>query len=1163
VTAPTGLAEPEIGTVIDPQALAARLFGGPDRSRSRGETRRPRSRVPAARRRFLAELSRLEERCLLSGEVYVPAGSDRPLKTIFWNGGGPTDPARKPPHFVEGINTPPTEKTITITNVSDQMIYPLLQGVNTGRLVSAATPQNPDGYYDPQDNHNEEFRAYIGFMDTQNMQQLGLPPHATITFRVPLVFWDSERTYIVTDGTDLIPEPANLERQNPFHYDPTSLRGVSLSTQPDSWVKSLTINGAASTGLVMFYHAQRSQGIAPDAPAQLTEFTIRDPYLTHWLHEDPEHIAETTVEFNYDVSYVDNLTAPVAMEAADVPVPIPFQADPPRAHYGWAGSDLIYNSATQRNMHDLVRDFINNTGAASIGQYFGGKGWPDYFNPNGILNIPSGANIFANSPLAAVVSSYATYGANNQWMLTSGGIGPILVQHGGAVKDSKTLRLDYAKDQLDKREVDYATLKSWLDDKQVVSAKTLAAQVGTVLSVVKDDSDPNLKSLLLTLQDATSLTGNQSFIFSKPATDYATTTITNLWYAWANYYLDQFKSAKPPASVPRGSIAPNTNLLAFSGRPPAGLSLGMSVRGPGIDPAAGTRSIILDIDYNQTKNQTVVHLSQLSKPGGAGKYDFGLPQPLPFANQDGIESVTVLTGGSGFTPQSRFPVKIVGGGGTGATAIAVVGDDGKVTDVAITSSGTGYTSTPTLDFSDGGGTGVTATVALGSFVNPPVLTFPTDQLDKARLFAGSVYTAMAAESMIPGFTVKSPKLPAPMSLVYTTIGADILHLPNSNDGKSQVGADVRDLIKSILRGVPDFKKAPESEWYPNPATWQGGLKYNAYNLDPYVWFVHVVLGFSGYGFSVDDDTSDVGAYASNYTPQFQRVYPNHIDVVFSGLRDPNTQQGVQNTAKWYSNVQWGPVQTRGTISNPQPGRTIITLARSEQIKYWQIAVPDQTVIGALVVGKGIPAGTRVAGQGDIDQLVLILSNFVPNSNGDIDLLFTGAAPKALVQDLDFENPLLTQSPPNNHAEDPAGSAWDFSKDAGIAGNGSALTAHNGPAPQGTQVLYLANRGKIRRKLTLPRGRYVLTFSAARRRQEDASLDRQAIRVLVDGKLVRRVRPSGSDYTAYSVPFRVPAGKHTITLAGTDGPGNNMVFLDAIDLRARPATNSLARLARLT
>jgi hypothetical protein len=113
-------------------------------------------------------------------------------------------------------------------------------------------------------------------------------------------------------------------------------------------------------------------------------------------------------------------------------------------------------------------------------------------------------------------------------------------------------------------------------------------------------------------------------------------------------------------------------------------------------------------------------------------------------------------------------------------------------------------------------------------------------------FAGSVYEAMAAESAIPNYTAKSPLLPAPMSLVYTTLGTDTLDLPNSNGGGSKVGSLVRDLIKSILRGVPDFTNplySDPSQWYPNPSrdlkTGEptGGQKFNVYNLDPYVWFV--------------------------------------------------------------------------------------------------------------------------------------------------------------------------------------------------------------------------------------------------------------------------------------------------------------------------------------
>ncbi len=307
-----------------PKAFAGRLFRE-YRSHSRGNARRDRLRGTTSAR-FIAQVSALEDRCLMSADPAVPANSNVPLDRIFWNGGGPTNPASPPPQFIAGINQAPPVKTITITNASDQTIFPILRGANTGRLPTNTNPNNPQDLYNPQDYVNQEYRAYIGYVNTSGQQTLGLPAYATITFAIPLVFWDSERTYIATDGQDLIPAPGPGV-QNPFHYDATSDRGVSLSTDPNSWVHSLSIGGAPATGLVMFYHATTPQGIALDAPAQLTEFTIRDPYLTNWLTEPI--VAETTVEFNYDVSYVDSLTAPVAMEAINVPVPIPNQPNPP------------------------------------------------------------------------------------------------------------------------------------------------------------------------------------------------------------------------------------------------------------------------------------------------------------------------------------------------------------------------------------------------------------------------------------------------------------------------------------------------------------------------------------------------------------------------------------------------------------------------------------------------------------------------------------------------------------------------------------------------------------------------------------------------------------------------------------------------------------------
>jgi hypothetical protein len=90
-----------------------------------------------------------------------------------------------------------------------------------------------------------------------------------------------------------------------------------------------------------------------------------------------------------------------------------------------------------------------------------------------------------------------------------------------------------------------------------------------------------------------------------------------------------------------------------------------------------------------------------------------ITSPTPFSavwsNTAGVASINVTNGGSNY-PNSTT-VNIVGGGGTGATALATV--SGKViTGVTVTNAGSGYKSLPTVTFSGGSGSGATATVAL-------------------------------------------------------------------------------------------------------------------------------------------------------------------------------------------------------------------------------------------------------------------------------------------------------------------------------------------------------------------------------------------------------------------------------------------------------------------
>jgi hypothetical protein len=145
--------------------------------------RTPRTIRKAPARHWLV-LEALEDRCLLSGDVYLPdntSGIDK-LSQVVYNGVTGTD-----------------QKTITITNNSDQTIYPMLQAPNDKHPTSGYVGTSPTDPYDPT---AQGYRGYIGYTDgTHNIA--GLPPHTSITItNVPLAFWDSGRINFTTDGAD-------------------------------------------------------------------------------------------------------------------------------------------------------------------------------------------------------------------------------------------------------------------------------------------------------------------------------------------------------------------------------------------------------------------------------------------------------------------------------------------------------------------------------------------------------------------------------------------------------------------------------------------------------------------------------------------------------------------------------------------------------------------------------------------------------------------------------------------------------------------------------------------------------------------------------------------------------------------------------------------------
>ncbi|MBO0369290.1 phage tail protein [Pseudomonas putida] len=88
-----------------------------------------------------------------------------------------------------------------------------------------------------------------------------------------------------------------------------------------------------------------------------------------------------------------------------------------------------------------------------------------------------------------------------------------------------------------------------------------------------------------------------------------------------------------------------------------------------------------------------------------------------------LAAISLGAGGTGYTTAPT--VAITGGGGTGATATAIV-SGGAVTGFSITNAGSGYTSAPTIALTGGGGTGAAASAVLGEgddFVLPPTRTW--------------------------------------------------------------------------------------------------------------------------------------------------------------------------------------------------------------------------------------------------------------------------------------------------------------------------------------------------------------------------------------------------------------------------------------------------------
>ncbi len=94
-----------------------------------------------------------------------------------------------------------------------------------------------------------------------------------------------------------------------------------------------------------------------------------------------------------------------------------------------------------------------------------------------------------------------------------------------------------------------------------------------------------------------------------------------------------------------------------------------------------------------------------------------------------VKSFVVNSAGSGYTSMPK--VVLTGGGGTGATATALI-SGGKVTILYLTYPGYGYTSTPIVSFVGGNGTGASATAVLATTADADLSTVQTGSKEILR-----------------------------------------------------------------------------------------------------------------------------------------------------------------------------------------------------------------------------------------------------------------------------------------------------------------------------------------------------------------------------------------------------------------------------------------------
>ncbi|MFT3883736.1 MAG: hypothetical protein QM703_29415 [Gemmatales bacterium] len=942
-------------------------------------------------------------------------------------------------------------KTFTLYNSSNLTIYPILEDAN-----SSAAKDKVTGLYDPYDPLNQEYRGYIGYKDPATGKfYLGLRPGETFTFSVPLVFWDAGRMHITTDAQYLItPTGVANPFPNPFKYydiDPYS------GKQTKRFMEDTSIDG--SMGRIMWYHARAktsgdAEQIGLDAPTQLTEFTIRDPIMgdTNYKTHDEIATSEKQTLINYDVSYVDSIVLPVAMETTDV------QPFPPQKYSGSISTNVLTLSTDLSKL--LFKGMLVTSAAGALpagttiesvdATTMPGKTIVTLSkNANTNPLPPASSDYFFTHPTPT--AAFGWTGAAQRFETLQAAIKQFTLPN-TAGKNNNGLGLYFA-DQNNPNGNGYPQFYN--PDSVLSGIKLPSGQNLPGLSPFKaaegntgPKSSYNNSRFMITsggTTDSSLPLGGNAGPYAPPQSPQD----ANAKQLWINFPLGQSleecqaiaaqldagksdwtiraKLGGDPDITLKGKVTAVGKVFLYAGAYRLVVTLDQA---NGLDGGVGYGFTFIRTvsDYASTKLANIWYswakhyVDAVTKSFGQG-YTKNITGTISEDSAD--KKPTNLITVAGDLTKTLAPGMVITSQ-TGMIFPEATADDPNV---RVTILDLKYDGTSTIislskrPIGRNNGDALSFTVALPVMLTPAdkgVTTFDIAYSKEAKFakdaaeaekFGQSVYQLMEAMNTIPLFKDQGPDW---LQVLTNCIGGNIGFIKNigveSGDkkyittGYHGIANEIRTLIKSVLRGVSDFSLVPESSgrWYPDPSltgskTGQlintgSGFKsatYNILNLDPFVWFVHKQLGLSGYGFSLDDDVADVGAPGATKLS---------LDV---GGIDKLPQQ-----AEWTWGTTFGPVNaTQGQIETVTGGEftgnkmithlgTTVLPPTSDPINVGLLVHGGDPDVGpgALVFGPGIPLGTRVALPIPSENSVILDTKVPPDTAQTGPFNFRGTLP---------------------------------------------------------------------------------------------------------------------------------------------------------------------------